>query len=358
MTTRRSRLPHARRVPAALGAALALAMIIVPWQDPPASAQTAAATQAAAPAAAQSLLLVLNKADNSLAMVDPSTMQVVARVPVGVGPHEVATSADGRTAYVANYGTQQVLGDSISVIDIAARRELKKIDLGALKRPHGIAERDGKIYFTSELSRAVARLDPATERVDWVMGTGQRIGHMLVVHPKRKVVYTINMLDDNVSVLELDKGGEPGPPPRITHVAVGKTPEGADISPDGRELWVGHNGDGGVSIIDTETNKVKETFKSGGVPIRLKFTPDGKYVLISNPQGGDLAIFDAATRRELKRLPVGEAAVGVLVAPDGRRAFVATMASGKVFQINLENMTVAGSVETGKGPDGLGWVGK
>ncbi|HEU4594805.1 MAG TPA: YncE family protein [Pyrinomonadaceae bacterium] len=355
MTTRLSRLSRARRASAFVVAAFALAMIIVPWQEPPSSAQTTAQTPAPA---AESLLLVLNKAENSLAMVDPSTMQVVARVPVGIGPHEVATSADGRTAYVANYGTQQVLGDSISVIDIAARKELKKIDLGALKRPHGIAERDGKIYFTSELSRAVARLDPATERVDWVMGTGQKIGHMLVVHPKRPTIYTINLLNDNVSVLELDKGGEPGPPPRITHVAVGKGPEGADISPDGRELWVGHNGDGGVSIIDTETNKVKETIKAGGVPIRVKFTPDGKYVLISNPEGGDLAIFDAATRKELKRLPVGEAAVGVIVAPDSRRAFVATMASGKVFQINLESMTVAGSVETGKGPDGLGWVGK
>jgi YVTN family beta-propeller protein len=333
-------------------------MIILPWQDLPASAQTVQTVQTATATQQPSLLLVLNKTDNSLAMVDPSTMQVVARVPVGVGPHEVATSADGRTAYVANYGTQTVLGDSISVIDIASRKELKKIDLGALKRPHGIAERDGKIYFTSELSRVVARLDTATERVDWVMGTGQKIGHMLVIHPKRKVIYTINMLGDNVSVLELDKGEEPGPPPRITHVPVGKTPEGADISPDGRELWVGHNGDGGVSIIDTETNKVKESIKSGGVPIRIKFTPDGRYVLISNPEGGDLAIFDAATRKELKRLPVGEAAVGVLVTPDSRRAFVATMASGKVFQINLENMTVAGSVETGKGPDGLGWVGK
>jgi YVTN family beta-propeller protein len=354
MTTRLSRLARVARASVAI-TAFTLAMIIVPWQDP--LAQTATTTTQTA-SAAQSLLLVLNKAENSLAMVDPSTMQVVARVPVGVGPHEVATSADGRTAYVANYGTQQVLGDSISVIDIASRKEVKKIDLGALKRPHGIAERDGKIYFTSELSRAVARLDPATERVDWVMGTGQKIGHMLVVHPKRPVIYTINLLNDNVSVIELDKGGEPGPPPRITHVAVGKGPEGADISPDGKELWVGHNGDGGVSIIDTETHRVKETIKSGGVPIRVKFTPDGKYVLISNPEGGDLAIFDAATRRELKRLPVGEAAVGVLAAPDSRRAFVATMASGKVFQINLENMTVAGSVETGKGPDGLGWVGK
>src|SRR3954463_9441623 len=77
-----------------------------------------------------------------------------------------------------------------------------------------------------------------------------------------------------------------GPPPRMTHVAVGKQPEGMDISPDGRELWVAHRADGGGSGIDTETNKVKETFKAGGTPIRVKFTRDGKYALISSPTTG------------------------------------------------------------------------
>ena len=93
------------------------------------------------------------------------------------------------------------------------------------------------------------------------------------------------------------------------------------------------------------------------MPIRIKFTPDGKRVLISSPTTGQLAVFDAATRRELKRFDVGEAAVGIVVAPDSRRAFVASMATGKVTAVNLQDMTVAGSVETGKSPDGLGWAG-
>jgi len=54
---------------------------------------------------------------------------------------------------------------------------------------------------------------------------------------------------------------------------------------------------------------------------------------------------------------VGEAAVGVVVSSDSRRAFVASMATGKVTAVNLEDMTVAGSVETGQAPDGLGWAG-
>ncbi|MBV9923875.1 MAG: beta-propeller fold lactonase family protein [Acidobacteria bacterium] len=318
----------------------------------PARAQTAPA----ASAASKPTLLVLNKAENTLALVDPSTMQVTARVPTGEGPHEVVVSADGRTAYVSNYGAERP-GNSLSVIDLAARKETKRVSLGPLLRPHGLAVRDGKVYFTAEVNRVVARYDPAADRVDWLAGTGQNVTHMLVMHPTRPVIYTANILSDTVSVMELDKPQQPGPPPRITNVAVGSQPEGIDVSPDGRELWVAHRADGGLSIIDTETNKVKETIKPGGQPIRVKFTRDGKYVLISSPSTGELVVFDAATRRELKRFQVGEAAVGIVVSPDSRRAYVASMATGKVTAVNLVEMTLAGSVQTGQQPDGLAWAG-
>src|SRR5271170_127236 len=49
-------------------------------------------------------LLVLAKRDNMLAIVDPSSLQVIARIPVGNDPHEVIASTDGKTAYVSNYG--------------------------------------------------------------------------------------------------------------------------------------------------------------------------------------------------------------------------------------------------------------
>jgi YVTN family beta-propeller protein len=348
----------------ALAATALLAVLVYPaWRPggtaarartPQTTAQSpATAAQAHAP---RPSLLVLNKAENTLAVVDPSAMRVVARIPTGEGPHEVVVSADGRTAYVSNYGAEKP-GNSLSVIDLVARRETKRVDLGALRRPHGLAERGGKIYFTSELARVVARYDPDADRVDFVVGSGQLVTHMLVMHPKRPVVYTTNIFSNTASVIELDRQEQPGPPPRVTHVAVGPKPEGLDVSPDGRELWVGHNDDGGVSVIDTETNKVKETVKAGGMPIRIKFTPDGKRVLISSPSTGDLVVFDAATRRELKRFAVGEAAVGIAVSGDSRRAFVASMATGKVTAVDLETLTVAGTVETGKAPDGLAWVG-
>src|SRR5260370_10934819 len=49
-------------------------------------------------------LLVLEKSDNSLAIVDPANLRIVSRVPAGPDPHEIVTSADGKLAYISNYG--------------------------------------------------------------------------------------------------------------------------------------------------------------------------------------------------------------------------------------------------------------
>ncbi len=306
-----------------------------------------------AQAASKSVLLVLNKIENTMAIIDPMSLKVLGRVPTGTGPHEVIASADGKLAYVANYGNQQTLGNSISIIDIAARKEIKRVELGALFRPHGIVESGGKIYFTIEVNRAIARYDPVTARVDWIMGTGQTATHMLAITPDGKRAYTANIASDTVTAIELN--APPGPK-QITQISVGKQPEAIDISPDGRELWVGQNGDGSISIIDIATNKVKETVKVGEVPIRVKFTPDGKRVLVSDAKAGELIILDAATRKEIKRLTVEGTPVGILIAPNGNRAFIAASEANKVLVIDLEKLALAETIEPGQGPDGMAWA--
>src|SRR5260221_12518318 len=93
-------------------------------------------------------LLVLNKEEAVLAIVDPASGKVVGRVPTGEGPHEMTVSSDGKLAFVGNYGARTP-GNSISVIDLVAQKELRRVDLGPLRRPHGITFAEGKVYFTA-----------------------------------------------------------------------------------------------------------------------------------------------------------------------------------------------------------------
>ena len=98
-------------------------------------------------------LLVLHKirsqADlpGNLAFVNFATGKVVAEVPVGREPHEVAMSSDGKYALVSNTGGYTNPGNSLSLIDIAARKEIRRVDLGPLWLPHGIVYRHGMFYF-------------------------------------------------------------------------------------------------------------------------------------------------------------------------------------------------------------------
>ena len=165
---------------------------------------------------AADLLLVINKGDNTLAIIDAATLNVLGTAATGPDPHEVVASADGKLAYITNYNAGNGgFASSLSVVDLVARTALPPIDLGALARPHGITLSDGKIYFSAEGAKVVARYDPATRKVDWVIGTGQDRTHMVIVSSDQKLIFTTNVASATVSILEQRAVGRRGggPPP-------------------------------------------------------------------------------------------------------------------------------------------------
>lgn len=304
-------------------------------------------------------LLVLEKDDRSLAIVDPRSLKVVGRAEAGEDPHEVVASDDGRFAYISNYGAfGDNPGHTLSVVDLAGQKRLAPVELGALRAPHGLEMVSGKVYFTAEGSKAIGRYDPATGQVDWVLGLGQNRTHMLVVSPDGSRIFTSNVNSNSIGILERDRNADVSGWSE-TFVPVGKGPEGFDVSPDGKELWAANSHDGTVSIVDTAKKSVIQTLN---VPTkfanRLKFTPDGKRVLISDLGTGDLVVLDAAARREIKRLSLGRGAAGILIVPDGSQAYVAESRDNYVAVVDLKTLSVSGKIETGKGPDGMAWAAR
>ena len=152
-------------------------------------------------------LLVLNKEDANLAIVDPVSGNVLARVPVGQGPHELVTSTDGKTAFASNYGTGPAPGRTISMIDIAAQKELRRIDVSPLSRPHGLAFVNGKLYFTAEADKKIGRYDPAADKIDWQFETGQAATHMVLPSKDARTIFTSNIGGDSVSAVVAGAGG-------------------------------------------------------------------------------------------------------------------------------------------------------
>jgi YVTN family beta-propeller protein len=298
-------------------------------------------------------LLVLSKLENSLAIIDPRTKQILGRVPTGVGPHELAVSEDGKLAFVGNYGAREP-GSTISVIELESRRELRRVDLGPLRRPHGMAVAEGKVYFTAEVNKVIGRYDPAANKIDWLLGTGQDTTHMILLSRDTSTIFTANIGSNSISMFERLEGGTGW---RSTVIPVGSGPEGMDLSPDGRQLWAAHSRDGGLSIVDVATRKVIRTFDlQTRRSNRLKFSPDGKLALVSDMEGGQLVVLDVATGSVIKRIQLGASPEGILPAPDGTVAYVAVAAENKVAVVDLAKLQVTDRIEVGGGPDGMAWA--
>jgi len=298
-------------------------------------------------------LLVLSKGDLTLSIVDPSTLKVIARMPSGPDPHEVIASTDGKFAYISNYGGGAY--NTIALVDLLAQKTLTAIDLGALWGPHGLTFVGGKLWFTAEAAKVIGSLDPATNKVDLVLGTGQNRTHMLYVFNDLKRIVTSNVSSATMTFIDKTAGGRgPNGDWDETVVPVGRGAEGFDVS--ARELWAANAQDGTISIVDLGTKKVTQTLDANVKGAnRLKFTPDGKLALISTLSGPDLMVYDVATRKLVKKIPIGHGAAGIEMQPDGSRAFVACTPDSYVVVVNLKSLEVTGHIDAGKNPDGMAW---
>jgi YVTN family beta-propeller protein len=205
--------------------------------------------------------------------------------------------------------------------------------------------------------------------VDWVLGTGQDGTHMLVVSKDGKRVVTTNVSSRTVTVAEGRMVALPFPPdpdsaaPRIewteTVIPVDRGPEGFDVSPDGRLLWVANAQDGTISIIDLSSKRLRGTLAADvrGAN-RLKFTPDGTLVFVSTLRGPEVTVLRAATGAVVKRVPVGHGGgtAGIVMQPDGARAYVACTPDDSVAVIDVRSLEVVGRFSAGRQPDGLAWA--
>jgi YVTN family beta-propeller protein len=296
-------------------------------------------------------LLALNK-EGTLAIVNPATKQVLAKIRVGESPHEAAATADGKLAFVSNYGGATP-GSTISVIDLVAQKEIHRLDLGTLRRPHGLAVFDGKLYFTCEVNKIIGRYDPATNQIDWLLGTGQDQTHMIELSHDGSQIYTANIAGNTISII--DRTGEVNW--LVTSIPVGKGPEGFDVTPDGKELWAAGSRDGSVSEIDIANKRLIRTFNvQTKRSNRLRFTPDGRLVLITDLDAGDLLILERETRKDLKRIKLGSQPAGILIPPDGARAYVAVTGDNNIAVIDLKTFELVDRISTGQNPDGMAWV--
>jgi YVTN family beta-propeller protein len=293
----------------------------------------------------QPMLLVANKHSDTLSYIDSATLEVQQTILVGHNPHELVITPDQRFMYLSNYAAP---GNTISVVDLVARKHIKQISSGEYTRIHGAAMApDGKnAYFTAGQTGWVVEVDTATHEVTRAIPTHGKISHMVLVSNDNQRLYTANIESENVSVIDRKSGD------LITQIPCEKGAEGMAFTPDGTQLWVANQSGESISIIDLATHKVVERFDVPGMPVRIKFTRDGQraYIPSWTPEG-ELIVLDVPSRKEIKRIRVGGYAIGIELSPDEKMAYVGCEYTDGLHVVDTDTLKVVDVIDTGDGPD-------
>lgn len=312
-------------------------------------------------------LIVANKSEATVSLVDLGSGKVAATLPVGTGPHEVAVSRDGRLALIANYGTGPAPGSTLTLIDVPGAKVVKTIDLGEHRKPHGMVWIGAsRALVTSEASKALLEVDTEAGKVVRALTTGQEVSHMVAVTPDGSRAFVANIGSGGITAFDLKEGK------KIADVPTAAGSEGIAVTPDGRQVWVTNRAADSVTVLDASTLKAVKTFEAPAFPIRAEATPDGKRVLVSLAKSGDVAVFSTSGLTLERRIPLeappaadrggrlladfgnSSVPIGIEIAPDGKRAYVAHANADQISIVDLVEWKKVGALTAGKEPDGMG----
>ena len=317
-----------------------------------------AAAFAAPSSPSDGLLLIANKGDQTLGLIDPTAGRQIATVAEGgVTGHEVAASPDGKRAFVPIYGNSGVGmpgtdGSTLAVIDLSERQLIHTIDFGHGVRPHCavFGPKDGLLYVTTELDKSVTVIDPQTLKVVGNIPTGQAESHMLAISADGRKGYTANVGPGTVSVLDLMGRKTLAVIPVAGHV------QRISISPDRRWVFTSDTEKSRLAVIATATNKIDRWITLPGAGYGTASTPDGKWLLVAVPEANAVSVVNLATLQVAKTIGVPSAPQEVLIRPDGQVAYVSCDQSHQVAAIQIGEWGVK-LIEAGRGADGLAWAG-
>ena len=304
---------------------------------------------------AHGLLLVANKADHTVSIIDPESGTQTVVPESGITAHEL--TASGHLAFAPIYGNSGVGrpgtdGTHIDVIDIPSHKVVGNIDFGRGVRPHNavLGPKDGLVYVTTELDQTVSIIDPATQKIVGTIGTGQPESHMLALSHDGRRGYTANVGPGTVSVLDMQARKQ------IGVVTIAATTQRISISPDDRMVFTADQTKPQLAVIDTASNKIKTWIPLPATAFGTSPTPDGRWLLATLPGARKVAVIDLAKLNVARTIDVPASPQEILVRPDGKIAYVSCDSSHKIAAIRTSDWAIDKLMDAGNGADGLAWA--
>jgi DNA-binding beta-propeller fold protein YncE len=303
------------------------------------------------------VLLVANKAANTLGLIDPDSAKQIATVSEsGITAHEVVASPDGKLAFVPIYGDSGVGlpgtdGSAIDVVDLETRRTIQTIKFDRGVRPHCavIGPKDGMLYVTTELKQSVTVIDPRSLKIVGEIPTGQPESHMLAISPDGTRGYTANVGPGTVSVLDIANRKT------LNVIKIANHVQRISVSADGKWVFTSDTEKPRLAVISTASNKVDRWIDLPAMGYGSAVTPNGAMLIIAIPAKNSVAVVDLKTMSVTKVVEVAANPQEVLIRPDGKTAYVSCISTGQVAAVDISDWSVK-LIDAGKGADGLAWA--
>jgi YVTN family beta-propeller protein len=269
-----------------------------------------------------------NRDAQVVTVLDTGTNQVIATIPIAIGPPQFLTFArDGRTLYISVFNNQRTI-HAIGVLDTTSNTMIATIPQQARPYLPAVSPDGTRLYVPNHDIAAVSVIDTATNTVIGEIAVPPN-PHWVEFSPDGSRAYTADHESNVVSVIDTATLAV-----RKT-IPVGISPHSVAVNPR-RPLVANVNFDSNsVSAIDTTTEQVVATIPVGTNPQDIAWTPDGRFAYVVNQGSNTVSVIDAATNRVTTTLHTGTGPTSIAVQPDGHRAYVSNLDSGTVTVLEL-----------------------
>src|SRR5260370_4416940 len=300
----------------------------------------------------QADLAVVQKVAGSVGLYT-NECKFISDVKDGEHPHEAVLSPDKRLLYVTDNGILWMTykgegGNTISIVDVKARKKVGVVDLGTNRRPHGIDldPKTGHLVATTENPWGLVLVDPVARKVIRKYDVKGEAPHMVRLGPDSRIAYVSNTNSGTLAAVNLETG-------ETKTIPTGDRPQGTVFSRDQKTMYVANSEADTISIVDVDKFQVTGTIQTGKWPCRLAVAPDGKRLVYALQTSEAVGFADLETRKEVKQVPLGGKLLSLTLSSDGRYAYSSAQELDKIFVVSLAERKLVRTIETpkGSGPD-------
>lgn len=233
--------------------------------------------------------------ENSIAVIDTVTLNLVNTVFVGSNPVGLAISADGNTLYIATSGASM-----LAVMDLNTLELLPNINLPTL--PYDIeVGNDNRLFIAPAVqSTGIMQVNVATGEYIGDFSLGVFVYHygMLEISPDRNTLYFANSGLSPGTLAKYDVSTlEPQLLYKNSHGSLGSNGQDLALTQDGEYIsYAVGGGNNGYVIYKMRTSDfaVMGSFDTGAYPSEITYSPDG-ITAYTVHTSGQIDVFDAHT---------------------------------------------------------------